>query len=408
MLSDFDNYQWLVSNEAQKWLTEGVDLGLPPYRLVEKLRKSLTADRARLVAKQVALREKGIEKFGPLSRQMFFTERALQQATDLGIAKQKACRFAVDKQALDYCSGIGGDLLALAERGPVVGLDLDPIMTVLAKANLRVWELHRSASVKIGLAEDYPPEANSQWHLDPDRRVEGRRSTRPQWHSPSEAIIEEWLQAAPHGAIKFAPAAELSTVWQERAELEWITRARSCRQLVAWFGDLAETPGQRRATLISNEGTNFESASFIGDPDCQTSITERIGDYVFDTDPAIRAAGLTGSLARELGCEAVSPGAAYLTKDCPLTHSLVSCFRVVDVVPMRVQKLAQYLRMLDIGKLEIKTRGVSVSPEELRKRLKLIGDEEATLLVTRQGKKEIAILAHRIVAPGVTDGHGTG
>lgn len=399
-MSDYDNYQWLVSNEAQKWLTEGADLGLASHRLVEKLRKSLTADRARLVAEQVALREKGVEKFGPLSRQMFFTDRALQQATDLGIARHKACRFAVDKQVLDYCSGIGGDLLALAERGPVVGLDLDPIMTVLAKANLRVWNLHRSASMKIGLAEDCPPDANSQWHLDPDRRVKGLRSTRPQWHSPGETTIEEWLQAAPHGSIKFAPAAELSTVWQKRAELEWITRARSCRQLVAWFGDLAEIPGRRRATSIKNEGTDFESASFIGDPDCQTSIAERIADYVFDTDPAIRAAGLTGSLARELDCEAVSPGAAYLTKDCPVTHSLVSCFRVADVVPMRVQKLAQHLRMLGVGKLEIKTRGVSVSPEELRKRLKLIGGEKATLLVTRQGKKEIAILAHRLDSAG--------
>ncbi|QEG35656.1 class I SAM-dependent methyltransferase [Bythopirellula goksoeyrii] len=404
-MTEFSDYHWLVSDEARPWITTAAESDLPSHRLVENLRRSLSTERVRLVVEQVGLREKASEKFGSLARQMFFTDRALQQATDLSIARHKAQRFSEGGEIVDYCCGIGGDMLALAERGSVVGVDRDPIMAILADANLRVWKLDKSASMKTATSEECPPTIGSRWHLDPDRRVDGRRSTHPEFHSPSESTIDSWLEASPHGAIKFAPAAVLSHNWQEQAELEWITRARSCRQLVAWFGELAESPGMRRATVIQNQGLEFQTASFVGDPLCEAPLAESISDYVFDTDPSIRASRLTGALAVELGCEALFPGEAYLTANHAGNSPLTSCFKVIDALPFRVPKLAKYLQSLGIGELEIKTRGVSTSPEELRKRLKLVGDRNTTLLVTRQRKKEIAILAERYEATGVTDGH---
>ncbi|TWU27312.1 class I SAM-dependent methyltransferase [Bythopirellula polymerisocia] len=401
-MTDSVDYHWLVSYEASRWLTEGANSGLPTHRLIEKLRKSLSTSRARLVAAQVTLRAKAAEKFGPLAQEMFFTDRALQQATDLGIARYKACRFGAGKKVTDYCCGIGGDLLAIAERGLTIGLDQDPTMTLLAEANIRILKCDEQAILKTTTAEEYPPDASIHWHLDPDRRVEGRRSTRPQWHSPSEATIEQWLKTASNGAIKFAPAAELSPEWQQNAELEWISRSRSCRQLVAWFGELAKFPGQRRATAIKNDAVNSEPDFFVGDPQTQAPLAVGVGHFVFDTDPCIRAAHLTGALATKLGCEVLSTGAAYLTGNDPVEHPLITCFSVSDTMPLRVPRLAKHLHLSGIGELEIKTRGVSLSPEDLRKRFKLNGDHKATLLLTRQGRKEIAILAERYTAPGVT------
>ena len=37
----------------------------------------------------------------------------------------------------DLCCGIGGDLLALAEQGTVIGVDRDPIAAHFAAANVR-------------------------------------------------------------------------------------------------------------------------------------------------------------------------------------------------------------------------------------------------------------------------------
>ena len=284
----------------------------------------------------------------------------------------------------------------LAQGTPVVGLDRDPLMTLLAEANSRAAGLAGQCSYVVAEAEAHPPVGT--WHLDPDRRSEGRRSTRPEWHSPSEATVDVWLELAPRGALKLAPAAIISPEWETVGELEWISRARSCRQLVAWFGELAAAPGLRRATVLHHG----QADSFLGDPQCNAPLAAVVGEYVADTDPAIRAARLTGALAAVLDCETLAPGETYLSSPVPLEHPLVSCFRVLDVLPMRVPNLAKHLRSLGIGELEIKTRGVAVSPEQLRKKLKLAGDREATLLITRQEKKEFAILAERVTGAELT------
>ena len=68
---------------------------------------------------------------------MFFTDRALQQATDELLADYKARRFPAQRAVIDLGCGIGGDLLAIAQRGPTLGVDNDPILALLAAANLQ-------------------------------------------------------------------------------------------------------------------------------------------------------------------------------------------------------------------------------------------------------------------------------
>src|SRR5690606_27367077 len=95
-----------------------------------------------------------------------------------------------------------------------------------------------------------PLEELIAWHIDPDRRAVGRRSTYTAVHEPSDEVIDQLLARNPHAAIKLAPACEPLRHWEERAELEWISRAGECRQLVAWFGALTDSPGTRRATML--------------------------------------------------------------------------------------------------------------------------------------------------------------
>ena len=64
-------------------------------------------------------------------------------------------------------------------------------------------------------------------------------------------------------------------------------------------------------------------------------------------------------------------------------------------MPLDERRIAQRLRELGIGELEIKKRGADLDPAALRKRLKLRGDERATLIATRIGGRHRAILADR-------------
>ncbi len=392
------DYAWLTGPEAVPWLAEFAEFNEPALRLLGRLRKVLSAERSRLVVEQLALRRRAVTKFGSLADRMFFTDLGLQQATDRWIAHHKAARLDPKVQAVDYCCGIGGDMLALAERGSVRGWDRAPEVACLAEANLREVNLAGSVEVCVGNVEDQTPEANEVWHLDPDRRVGGKRSTQVPWHSPGPEVVERWLQIAPNGILKLAPAAMVPEPWQREAELEWISRNRECRQLVVWFGELAAAAGCRRATVLKRtpqKESCWAAHSFQGDPRLVAPRASDLQQYVYEVDPAIRAARLTGALAIDQRLAALAPGAAYLTAECQVGHPLLACFRVVEHLPLRMGPLKNYLRSRGIGCLEIKKRGVKIDPEHFRKQLQLRGHNSATLLLGRAGVREIAILAQR-------------
>lgn len=399
VLAELADYAWLTAEESSSLLTELAADDAPLHRQLQRLRKVVGPERAGLAVEQVRLRQRARSKFGPLASRMFFTETALEQATDLWIARYKAGRFPGGEQAVDYCTGIGGDLLALAERGSAIGYDVAPTAAHLAEANLRAAGLAEAGEVRVADVADHPPSVDQLWHLDPERRKDGRRSTQLEWHSPPQEVLEQWLASAPHGAIKLAPAAEVPDSWQQQCELEWISRNRECRQLVVWSGRLAEDAGRRRATRVASPTAEQSAAvcdSFLGQPNAQAETSEQPEQYVYDTDPAIRAARLTGSLACELGLKTLGRGECYLTSASLVAHPLTSCFRILDQLPLREKPLADTLRQRGIGTLEIKKRGVDVDPETLRRRLKLRGDQQATLLLMRLGKREIALVAERI------------
>lgn len=396
-MNELADYAWLTSPKAAELLDDLAQDDSPLHSQLHQLRKLLSAERARLAVEQATLRKRAVDKFGRHACRMFFTELALQQATDLWTGRYKAGRFPRDEPVTDCCTGIGGDLLALAERGPASGWDRAPEMALLAEANLR--GLGGSGyQVQVGDVAGVSPTADEYWHLDPDRRVDGRRSTQVRWHSPGPKVIERWLATAPQGVVKLAPATEVPESWQREAELEWVSRDGQCRQLLAWFGKLASSADKRRATALQapqDEDAQPIAYGFAGTSGLTTPLASQVDDYIYDTDPAIRAADLTGALAEKLELSAFSSQASYLTANRHIDHPLLSSFSVVDQLPLREKPLASHLRSLGIGRLEIKKRGVECDPEQLRGRLKLRGDASATLLLTRQGKREIAILAHR-------------
>lgn len=409
-MAEFSDYSWLVGGAAATWLAR---LAGDPRRELQQLaalRRDLSAERSRLLVDQAALRRRAVAKFGVFAEKMFFTRVHLEQSTDLQLARYKAARFsAIAAEAPlvgDYCCGLGGDLIALAQIGPVIGWDRSPTARLLAEANLRAVvpeALGRTARVREADVENLTPAAREAWHLDPDRRPAGRRTSRVELYAPGPELVDRWLNAHPHGAVKLAPAAEAPAGWTERGELEWISAHGECRQLVAWFGALATVPGQRRATLIKtcDDWTMLPGATTLTGLRNGTCVAvDAPGQFLFDPDPAVLAAGLLGALAERHHLHTLGAGGAYLTGDLPVADPLMSTFAVLDCLPLRVGEVARHLAARRIGRLEIKKRGVATDPEMLRRRLKLRGSGEATLILTRIDRREVAIVAQRM--PGAT------
>lgn len=387
LLSD---YEWLLSPAAEASLVQAAELlrsGKSLVQCVQTLRREHSAARAHLILETIDLRQRAAEKFSQAER-MFFTRRGYEQATDEQIAAYKAERFPAGQPVADWCCGIGGDLAALATRGEWCGVDRDPVMRLLAAWNVAAGNEFGRLQPEISV-DQIPPDG--AWHLDPDRRASGGRSTKLEAFSPPLEFIAALLNQRPHGALKIAPASEVPAEWLPSAEREWISRGGECRQQVVWFGQLARFPGEHSATIVSSRGVS----TIHGSPTTEVPIADQIGGYLHEPDAAVLAAKLTGVLAVQHQLAAIAPGSVYLTSDAPADHPAVTSFRIREQLPFDVKQLKHYLRERGIGRLEIKKRGVDVSPEQLRKSLSIAGDNSLTLFVTRLGKKTIAIVAER-------------
>jgi len=399
-LQQCDDYRWLTSSAAEPWLNSMRDGQLSLTAQASALRRELSSARTHLVLELTALRDRARAKFSRAS-EMFFTPLGLEQATDEIVAAYKARRFHGRETIYDLCSGVGGDLLALAAVGQTTAFDRDPITSILATANGRMFFERQAADNRVSPptchardVEQLDLEECSAWHIDPDRRSTGRRTTRVDLYSPATDAIERLLACNPHAAIKLAPAAQFPEDWPQRAELEWISRGRECRQLVAWFGELAHDAGRRRATVLG-DGTRAPR-SIIGSLELSPPRIAPIGRYLFEPDAAVLAADLGPALAAEHALEAISTGVAYWTGDAPVTDPALACFEVLEVLPFRLKAVAGMLRTRNIGQLEIKKRGIALAPAELRRQLKLKGDESATLLLAPIAKRVTAVLARRV------------
>jgi len=396
--ASLDDYRWLTSAQAAKWLELADSLGEDLLAAASALRANLSAPRAHLVLEQRELRRRARTKF-TLAARMFFTAAGLEQATDEIVAAHKAARFPAVGPLADFCCGMGGDLMALARRGQAVGFDRDPVAATLAQANCRAVlgadeATARRAQVVVAEVEPSALHGVAAWHIDPDRRSRGRRTTRVEYYEPGPEQIDRLLERQPSAAVKLAPAAEVPQAWSPRAELEWIGRHRQCRQLVAWFGELAKHPGLRRATVLGK--TSQECRTFTGMPGEFPPIAAGVQRYVFEPDAAVLAANLAGALAAEHGLSALAPDVAYLTGDHPIADAALSAFEVDEVLPYDLKRLRALVRLRGIGRLEVKKRGVTDDPEKVRRQLKMPGDQSATLLLARAGRKTLAILARRL------------
>ncbi len=287
---------------------------------------------------QLELRRRAREKFS-LAERMFFTPKGLEQATDQWIAAHKAARFAGRERVFDLCSGVGGDLAALAGVCMATGVERDEVCAHFAAMNARV-AVGDAGRVDVLTQDvrDLDLRDCDAWHIDPDRRPQGRRTTRSELYEPSAEVIESLLAQNPNAAIKLAPAATWPESWTVRAEFEWISRGRQCRQLVAWFGELAQFPGQRRASVFGSTYQSF--ASIVGGPKGDVPVANGIGRYLFEPDAAVLAAKLEYSVACGFRLAAVAPGIAYWTADELVDgYPLVACFEVDEVLPFDLKKV---------------------------------------------------------------------
>lgn len=84
-----------------------------------------------------------------------------------------------------------------------------------------------------------------------------------------------------------------------------------------------------------------------------------------------------------LGATQIDRQIAFLCTSRPVRTPFARTLRVIDSAPWNSRQLTARLRALDIGAVDVRRRGLAGDVGELRRRLRLTGSRQATLVMTR-------------------------
>ncbi|MGW2399185.1 class I SAM-dependent methyltransferase [Kitasatospora sp. NPDC001664] len=374
---EIDAFKALLTDQGQALLAElrefkpGEELAL-----ATRLRKEHPAELVTAAIGQAHLRQRARAKFGTDADAMYFTPNGVEQATRRSVAEWRAGRFAAlgVRRLADLCCGIGGDAIALARAGVhVLAVDRDPLTCAVATANAAALGLTDLVKVREADVTEVDVAGYDAVFTDPARRTARGRVFDPEAYSPPLSWAVEAARRTPYGALKVAPGIPHELV-PEGAEAEWVSDHGEVKEAVLWFGTGATAP--HRATLLP--GPHSLTGGHLPDPEAGP-----VGRYLYEPDGAVIRAHQVAEVAEQVGGRLIDPRIAYVTSDRLVRTPYAHAYELTDVLPYNVKKLKALLKERRVGTVVIKKRGVSVTPEELRKQLRPSGPNELTVILAR-------------------------
>lgn len=383
---------------------------LPPYdeaaafRLGDRLRtEGFDADLVAAALTQSRLRARGERKFGDAARHMLFTVDGLEQATRQQVARLHARRLndSGSRRVLDLGCGIGADARAFAEIGlRVTAVDADEVTADVADFNLRAWP---HATARHDCAENVsvptgPGARDVAVWMDPARRTPGvsdiqgrtRRTFRLDQLAPSWDLVCELSAGAAAAGVKLSPSLAHTQV-PLGTQAQWTSYDGEVVECVLWWNDAAWDPG-RSAVVISGQFAHEVLERDAEGANPEPARLDRLPGYLYEADRAIIRAGLSGALVRRVDGTELDPGIGIVTSPRDVIVPWAKKYAVTDAIPFNIKALRSWARDHRIGHLTIKKKGASVDPAQLRRQLRLRGDNEATILVTRVGGAQAVLM----------------
>ena len=335
-------------------------------------------ERTTALVETTRLRRKALTKFAGLAdvSQWLFTDEALQQATTAAVARHRAHRLT-GAVVHDATCSIGSELAALRDTAQHrLGSDIDEVRLAMARHNLG-GQVSLCRADALHPITGAPGGRDTVVLLDPARRSGGRRRFDPRAYLPPlDELAEVYRDRAT--VVKCAPGIDFEAVRQLGfdGEVEVTSSGGSVREACLWSPALAEPGVRRRASVLDRNEVITDA-----DPDeCRVSAP---GRWIVDPDGAIVRAGLVRQYGTRYGLWQLDPDIAYLSGD--EVPEGVRGFEVLEQLPLREKTLRQALSARDCGSLEILVRGVDVDPDALRQRLRPMGSEALSLVITRIG-----------------------
>lgn len=406
---------------------------------IARLRRTASAHLVHAALELARARRKAASKWpANIAARLVADTTGVEMATSAlaGAYKAEKFRRAGIQHVLDLCCGVGGDAMALTAAGlHVTTIDADPARAWMASINASC------PSIALDI-ERGPLPTCSAFHLDPARRDEHTTADTPGVPSPGRRRLfdlhdhrpapDAWVQVIRHaqacanakqpfgggawgGAIKLGPGVDEPVVRaalapalapalaREHANgmpmtLEYLSERGRLTQAVCWLGVLADPRSRVIATRLDVGGlvasiSDASAAPARTAPDASEfpASNPAAAKFLIEVDACVERAGLLHILAQQHGWQDLHPGLGLLTSDTPpgqvhahattsdTSSALWTAFEVLEFDTWNSRRIAQRLRQLGAGIVEVKTRGGACDPDAVQRELR--GDGPAPLCV---------------------------
>lgn len=380
---------FLQSNLGQQLLLELEHEDLSQQALlslVTRLRKIYDPNQINSAISIAQLRRKAVSKFGDNARKLFFTDDALQQASDAHIRAYRT-QGMKGLRVLDICCGIGSDSIAFAQAGAIVhGIDYDETRIAIARHNASMLNL--DIQFDCADATNFPvTDAYDLVFFDPARRDnQGRRLYDVEQYIPALSLIQTWQ--TPRIMVKISPGIDIDQLQKYDATLEFISVEGNLKEAVLHL--------PKTEALIATKIDKSGIAQWMHQRDSiHVDLAEPQG-WLCEPDATILRANLVQDVASSLDGKMLDSTIAYFCTPQSPDSSWVRAWKIREWLPFNLKKLRAKLRKMDIGTLTVKKRGSPITPEELIRKLKLKGTQSATVVLTRYHHSPIAIICDDI------------
>lgn len=332
---------------------------------------------ARWAFGQWALRERAKGRF-PHPERLLYVREALEQATHLGLSAYHASLFPAGETVVDLTCGVGGDLLALAARGPVLGFERDPERAEYARWNLGALDLAGDVREGDGLAWLRKHGARYVF-ADPARRVEGRRTLDPSDFAPNPIEVADAARGGDLWAMKLSPMLADDFLSRLGPRVEFVSFGGECREALVQGGGVEPGVWAVRPGLPPLRGESPIRGT--------SKRAERAEGWLHDADPAAVRAHALGSF----GLAPLGDAPGYLVGDRIESPWLRAYSVFDDVAPKR---LRVSLKNLGAAAPVLKQRGAGQDLDRWRKELGRHGDRPIAVAFYKAGASvRAAILA---------------
>src|SRR5689334_6894274 len=172
MVNSLEQLEVLMSETGQELLARIAAVDPRPEELLNlgtRLRRDYAADLVAAALTLHELRSRAEKKFSRAG-EMYFTRAGYEQSSSEVAARHRAQRYRGYARIADLCTGIGGDLIWLAEMAPVLAVDRDPLHLGIARANADVYGVGAAVTGLQADVQDVDLAGIDAVFIDPARR----------------------------------------------------------------------------------------------------------------------------------------------------------------------------------------------------------------------------------------------